>query len=104
MRKAIVIDFSNIFKFAEDEYGIDWNTANDIFFNGRLEYTKHTSVDMGDWLEYIDLNIEEKEKAGDYTKEEVLAMSDNDKSYVITGAYLESLEIEDGADILIDCS
>jgi hypothetical protein len=104
MKKVTVIDFAQIFKFAEEQYGIDWNSANDIFFNGRLEYTKHTSVDMGDWIEYIDLNIEEKEKAGDYTKEEVLAMTDNDKSYVITAAYLESLDIQKGEDILIDCS
>ena len=104
MKKVIVIDFSDIFKYAEEHYGLEWNPCNDIFFNGRLEYGKHTSVDMGDWVEYIDLDVEQKDKAGDYTKEEVLEMDDNDKSYVITAAYLESLDIKDGEDILIDCS
>ena len=104
MEKKYVIDFSLIFKFAEEHYGIDWNTANDIFFNGNLEYTKHTAVDMGSWVEYINERIEVKEKAGDYTKEEVLAMSDNDKSYVITAAYLETLDIPDGEEVLVDCS
>jgi len=104
MKNKYVIDFSDIFKFAEKQYGIEWNHANDIFFNGRLEYTKHTSVDMGDWVEYINEKTEIKDKAGDYTKEEVLAMDDNDKSYLITAAYLETQDLKDGDEILIDCS
>ena len=103
MKKVIVIDFDKIFNFAEEEYGIDWNTCNDIFFNGRFEYSKHNSVDMGDWVEYVGFE-KVKDNAHDYTKEEVLAMDDNDKSYVITAIYLESLDIEDGEDILINCS
>ena len=31
-------------------------------------------------------------------------MDDNDKSYVITAVYLESLNIKEGEEILIDCS
>ena len=106
MKTKLVVEFSNIFWFAEEHYGIDWNTCNDIFFNGRLEYTKHTSVDMGDWVEYVSFYDDDgvKDKAGDYTKEEVLAMNDNDKSYVITAAYLEFLNIKDGREILVDCS
>jgi hypothetical protein len=103
VKKVTVIDFSKIFNFAEEQYGIDWNTANDVFFNGRLEYGKHTGVDMGDWVEYVGFEAV-KDNAHDYTKEEVLAMDDYDKSYVITAAYLESLDIEEGEDLLINCS
>jgi hypothetical protein len=103
VKKVIVIDFSKIFSFAEEQYGIEWNTANDIFFNGRFEYTKHNSVGMGDWVEYVSFE-EVKDNASDYTKEEILAMDDNDKSYVITAIYLELLGIKKGEDILIDCS
>jgi len=105
MKKKTVVDFASIFYFAEEQYGIDWNTCNDIFFSGRLEYGKHTEVDMGDWSEYVSLEDDEiKENATEYTKEEVLAMNDYDKSYVITAAYLESLLIPDGEEILVDCS
>jgi hypothetical protein len=103
VKKVIVIEFSNIFDFAEEQYGIDWNTCNDIFFNGRFEYTKHNSVGMGDWVEYVSFE-EVKDNVQDYTKEEILAMDDYDKSYVITAIYLESLGIHKGEDILIDCS
>ncbi len=107
MKNVTVVNFADLFRFAEEHYGIGWNPCNDLFFdNGRLEYTKHTSVDMGDWPEYVsfyeDGNL--KDKAGDYTKEEVLAMNEDDKSYIILAAYLESLEIEDGKEILVDCS
>jgi len=103
VKKAIILDFSDLFKFAEEHYGIGWNPCNDLFFNCNLDYGKHTSVDVGGWVEYVSFE-EVKDKVSEYTKEEVLAMNDYDKAYVITAIYLESLEIEDGEDILIDCS
>jgi len=99
----MVVDFSNLFKFAEEHYGIGWNPCNDLFFNSNLDYGKHTSVEMGSWVEYVSFE-EVKDKASDYTREEILAMKDYDKAYIITAVYLESLGIEDGEDLLINCS
>ena len=102
MEKVGVIEFSAVFKFAEDEYGIDWNRANDVFFNGSLEYGRHTECSPGDWSGYVDLE-DIKPQASDYTVEEVGGMSQLDQSYVILEAYFEANNITDD-EVLVDCT
>ena len=92
-KKVIHIDFAFIFRFAEENYGICWNRANDIFFGNAFDYKKTYNYYIGDWAGYLDASIKDdfvpKEKASDYTREEVEEMSDNDKSYIITDAFFE---------------
>jgi len=103
MKELKVFDFAAIFKFAEENYGIGWNESNDVFFGNSLEYGRHTTVYPFDWSSYMNFDELAKNKASDYTKEEVENMDDHDKSYVILSAYLESLNITDD-EVLIDCS
>ena len=103
MKTLKVFNFADIFHFAEKQYGIEWNKCNDVFFNGSLEYSKHCTVYPSDWSAYIDLELESKDNASDYTSEEVEAMTDCDKSYVILSAYFESLNISDD-EVLVDCT
>jgi hypothetical protein len=97
-----VFDFSDIFDYAGKEYGISWNECNKVFFGNSLEYQRHTKVYPSDWAAYADPDII-KDKPSDYSKEEVAAMCDLDKSYVILSAYFESLNITDG-EVLVDCT
>ena len=103
MKTLKIFEFDEIFHYAENEYGIDWNTCNDVFFGNSLEYQRHTTVYPADWAAYIDLKLEVKDKASDYTKDEVNAMTGNDKSYVILSAYFESINVTDG-EVLVDCT
>jgi len=104
MKRLKIFDFADVFKFAEDNYGIGWNESNNVFFGNSLDYQRHTSVYPGDWGGYVSFEDDYiKDKASEYTKEEVAKMSDVDKSYVVLEAYLESLGITDD-EVLIDCS
>jgi len=103
MKSRKIFDFGEIFHFAEKNYGIGWNPCNRVFFGNSLEYGKHTTVYPGEWGAYINLNIELKEKASDYTREEVEKMNDIDKSYIILAAYFESLGVKDD-EVLVDCT
>ena len=98
-----IFDFSDIFFFATKVYGISWNECNDVFFNNSLEYLRHTTVYPADWSGYVSFMKTSKEKASDYTKEEVKRMSNVDKSYVVLSAYFESLNITD-EEVLVDCT
>lgn len=104
MKTLKIFNFDDIFRFADKHYGIHWNTCNDVFFGNSLEYQRHSTVYPGDWAAYVDLKMEPcKAKASDYTKEEVEAMTNLDKSYVILSAYFESLNITD-SEVLVDCT
>jgi hypothetical protein len=103
MKIMKVFDFSDIFHYAEKHYGISWNECNDVFFNNSLEYQRHTTVYPNDWKGYVDLEMTLKNKASDYTKDEVKVMTDLDRSYVILSAYFESLGIKDN-EVLVDCT
>jgi hypothetical protein len=103
MKTLKVFEFDQIFYFAEKKYGIGWNECNDVFFGNSLDYGKHSTVYPHDWSAYIDLEIIAKDKASDYSKNEIEAMSNIDKSYIILSAYFESLDITDD-EVLVDCS
>jgi len=101
--------FSDVFAFAETAHGIDWNTANDVFFNNAFEYQQMSEAVLGlHALSYIsDADIKRAgvqdyearllvaEQAGKitglFTKEEVANMTSAAKSYIITAEYLESI-------------
>jgi hypothetical protein len=103
METQKVFDFADIFRFAENEYGIGWNPCNDVFFGNSLEYGKHSTVYPLDWAGYVSFDDADlKDKASDYTREEVEKMDDIDKSYVILSAYFESLNIDDD-EVLVNC-
>ena len=104
MKTMKVFDFDDIFRWAGKEYDLHWNTCNDVFFNNSLEYKRHSTIYPADWKAYITFDyLEAKEKASDYTKEEVAAMTDLDKSYVILSAYFENLNVTD-SEVLVDCT
>lgn len=53
--KKEVIDFSDIFHYAKDKYGIEWNPCNDIFFNTVIKYKGATNFYKFDILSEKDV-------------------------------------------------
>jgi hypothetical protein len=37
-KRQTTVDFSEIFYYAKEKHGIEWNSANNLFFRGCLEY------------------------------------------------------------------
>jgi hypothetical protein len=104
MKELKVFDFSDIFKYAESHYGIGWNECNDVFFNGSLEYGRHSTVYPKDWAAYTGFSdIMLKPRASNYNKKEVGSMNNLDKSYVILSAYFEAEGVTDD-EVLVDCT
>jgi hypothetical protein len=52
------VDFSDIFSYAEDKFGIGWNPCNDMFFNHSLDYKSYNEYYQGQPLEYIKEGVE----------------------------------------------
>lgn len=80
-------DFSEIFHFAEKEFGIGWNPCNDLFFGGPLTYQSFDDRELDELIEYTDEAGSGREIA-DYSKEEILKMRDNDKAWFILGKFM----------------
>jgi hypothetical protein len=76
------IDFSDIFSYAKDKFGIEWNPANDMFFNHSLDYKSHNQYSVGEPLEYIE------EKPYD-------ELSFKDKGYYIINQFMIDNNLED---------
>jgi hypothetical protein len=54
-RKTITVeDFTGLFAFAEKEFGVDWNWANELFFNTILNYKELTQICIDDLRDQID--------------------------------------------------
>lgn len=47
------IDFSDIFNYATEKFGIQWNPCNDMFFNNSLDYKSFNEYSLGEPLECI---------------------------------------------------
>lgn len=92
MKTVKQYDFADIFNWVTDNYGIHWNPCNDIFFHNSLDYGSVTDWYPGEWNAYVGFE-NPKAKAGDYTREELDAMSNQDKSYILLDAYFESLGV-----------
>ncbi len=93
MIKVHEVDFSEIFGFAEKEYGISWNSANDLFFNKAFAYGGLCKIAYGDFLESLDeeqydslVNNKETSFLDVVSKEEVEASED--KARLITAHFL----------------
>jgi hypothetical protein len=91
MEKATIICFSEIFNYATEKFGIQWNPCNDIFFDNAFEYKRCEKFYYSEWHCRVSFWEDEKakRKANSFTKEEVLEMSEADQAQVITAAFLE---------------
>jgi hypothetical protein len=104
MKTQKVIDFSDIFTYADTMYGISWNECNNVFFGNSLEYGQHCTVYPKDWAAYVGFSdVMQRPLASNYTRLEVESMSNLDKSYVILSAYFESIGVTDD-EVLVDCT
>ncbi len=84
-------DFSEIFNYAERVFGIGWNPCNDLFFNDNaLTYKSYNEYNVDEILE----NFAEGEQ-DTFTKEEILNMSDKEKSYAIIHHFMVANDIDD---------
>lgn len=63
MKKTTTVDFSEIFWYAEEEFKISWNDANDIFFREEvLTYKGYDELDP-DYLSEHFYDLSDKEIA-----------------------------------------
>jgi len=86
------VDFSEIFYFADEKFGISWNHANDVFFNNSLDYKSHNEFNLNEPLERLEdgekiANMTESEKA-EWIKNEFPKLSDDDKGYFIINEFM----------------
>tara|TARA_B100000073_G_scaffold221592_1_gene184496 strand:- start:256 stop:609 length:354 start_codon:yes stop_codon:yes gene_type:complete len=108
MKTKQIQDFDAIFNFAYNKYGISWNEANDVFFGNAFDYGKMSEATLGlEIFAYLgtkeiseklgfdlDKKIDEVGKVtGLFTKEEVLSLSNYEKSLIITAEYFESINV-----------
>ena len=101
------VNFASIFYFAKEMYDLNWNPCNDLFFRADiLDYKSVSDFLMEEWQGncsfFTDWHEMADIKASNFTKEEVLAMDDVTKAYVIIAAYLELLGFIN-EDVQIDC-
>lgn len=113
LKQTNTIYFRHLFQFAEKEFGISWNDANDLFFDTVLPYKSYQEfilADMGDVVECGDneLNIpwddnktpEENwevraQMLKEVSKEDILSVSDQDlKATLVIQRFMESLDVE----------
>lgn len=83
--------YDDIFRFAEERYGIGWNDANDLFFRGRvLRYGTLDEVHPGEMPSYIMYMYDNKlKKSCDVPGNVFAAMTPSDKARVILLAFGE---------------
>ena len=84
------VNFSEIFHYAEKEYGIGWNPCNDLFFKeGVLTYRNVDTI-------YFDERVLDcfypqditKEDFAKLTKEEILEFKGNKLAWCIIGKFM----------------
>ena len=84
--------FDEIFYFAEKKYGIDWNTANDMFFRtGLIKFNEIYEVQPAEQPSYIEYMYENKlNKSSDVPREVFDTLEKIDKARVILLAFGEA--------------
>ena len=92
LKQIYEVSFDQLFQYAEDNYGIFWNAANDLFFGTTLEYGQVCSVNKDSYC--IKDNL---------SKEQVLALPRVDKAYYIMNMWLNELT-HLNVDFIVDCS
>ena len=99
-RRVTMIDFSDIFKHAEEHFNIGWNKANDVFFGNALEYGTVCDVYPGDGKAYTILHEDDRDVLH-IPKDEVIALSKHDQSYIIMDHFFATKRIR--REVSIDC-
>lgn len=41
-------NFADLFRFAKEHHGLEWNPCNDLFFHTVLEYKRHNDFELAD--------------------------------------------------------
>ena len=82
------VGFDEIFYFAEAEYGIGWNAANDVFFHNALTYGSYDEYEKDDVIHFADISLQKGKTIENVTKEEILESTKRDQSYLIIGKYM----------------
>lgn len=94
-RNVITIDFDELFHWAE-KYGVSWNQANDLFFrSGVLNYKSYDSWTCGEGIENCDSLYESGRESWDLTREEIDALTDDEKAPVLIDIFLHELGVKD---------
>ena len=64
--KITMIDTYELFSFAEKNFRIQWNPCNDLFFRSEVDkYKNYTEFELGEPLEYISSESDNKDYTGD---------------------------------------
>jgi site-specific DNA-adenine methylase len=82
-------DFSEIFNYANDEFNIEWNPANDVFFGNSLDYKSYNEYTQSDLLECCTTDPDKHS----FTKSEINKMTNNDKSFAIILHFMQANNI-----------
>lgn len=88
MKSEKTVNFSEIFEFAEKEFQVDWNQANDLFFNNVLEYKSFNRFYLGDLEGEVECIQEEEIKNDKYLNKKV-------KPYQILIAFMKEHNLKE---------
>ena len=69
------VDFSEIFDYADEKFGIDWDRANDMFFGNSLDYKSHNEFHGGTTAYYN-------------SKKSFEELDEDDKGYYIINQFM----------------
>lgn len=88
MKTEKTVTFSEIFEFAGKEFQVDWNQANDLFFNNVLEYKSFNRFYLGDLEGEVECIQEEEIKNDKYLNKKV-------KPYQILIAFMKEHNLKE---------
>jgi len=92
--------FYEIFNFAKEKYGVEWNPANDLFFKtGILRYRTIHEVHPAEMPSYFDFKFE---KSSDISAEQLAAMKPIEKARIILLAFGEANGVTHS--LMVDCT
>ena len=101
MKSVKMVGFEEIFRFAEKEFGIHWNPANDLFFNTIFAYRSCTLIYTCDlacdisYFKYANTIAKIKKcKASIVPREEFDKMTDREKAKLIVMLYCEHNKVK----------
>lgn len=106
LKNVKMIGFADIFHFAEKEFGVHWNPANDLFFRTIFNYGSMSQIYTSDLACDISFFDDAKDisecKASLVPREEYDKMSQREKAKLIVMLFCEKNNIED--DFYVDCT
>ena len=95
------VNYSEIFNYATEHYGINWNPCNNLFFHTLLEFRRTSKWYIDDLAEYIENSYDEdkgeikEEFFNNITKEKVLTMEDSAKAATIMIKFMMENKIDE---------